>query len=125
MFPSPPNFQVVREAGNLFAVGFSQQVFPGIKQAFPGMQQRSYNILMFVTTPIIFLFGSLLMYLLISDHPWFWQMIGSYFVLLVILSAMKLILFRKFASVQKKTQQKEGYNSIQVGFDEQKKGQDQ
>jgi len=65
------------------------------------MKQRSFNILMYVSTPVIFLFGSLLMYLLISDHPWFWHLIGSYFVLLIILYAVKLTLFRKFASVQR------------------------
>ncbi len=69
------------------------------------MKQRSFNILMYISAPIIFLFGSLLMYLLIGDHPWFPYMIGSYFVLLIVLTAMKLILFRKFASVQKKVHQ--------------------
>jgi len=62
------------------------------------MSNRFLYFLVYASTPIMLIIGLSLMYILIRDHPVFTWVAGGYVVLLVLLYAIKLTLFKKYLS---------------------------
>ena len=59
------------------------------------MNDRTLHFFLYFATPVTLVFGLLVMYLLIGDHPWFLYMAVGYTVLLAILYVVKLSIFKK------------------------------
>ena len=60
------------------------------------MNDRTFRFLLYFATPITLVFGLVVMYLLIGDHPWFLYMAIGYAALLAILYAVKLSVYKKW-----------------------------
>ncbi len=71
------------------------------------MNDRTLNIFLYFATPVTLLFGLLIMYLLIGDHPWFATMAITYTVLLAVLYVVKLTVFRRLLRKASAVKQKD------------------
>lgn len=60
------------------------------------MNDRTFRFLLYFATPITLVFGLVVMYLVIGDHPWFLYMAIGYTVLLIIMYAVKLSIFKRW-----------------------------
>jgi O-antigen/teichoic acid export membrane protein len=79
------------------------------------MNDRTLHLIIYATTPIMYLVGLGVLYLLVADHPWFPWMVLGYTLLLLILFSVKISIYRYLRRQQenalKKTQKKNGENS--------------
>ena len=60
------------------------------------MNDQTFRFLLYFATPITLVFGLVVMYFIIGDHPWFAYMAIGYTVLLIILYAVKLSVFKSW-----------------------------
>lgn len=76
------------------------------------MNDRHILLVIYATTPVMFVIGVGTLFLLVGDHPWFAWMVIGYTVLLLLLFAVKVSIYRYLRRQQedafkRKTQQPE------------------